>query len=77
MLYENVVGVELLMTGSADRAIKLWDPKVAKGDTNIQTIIGSGGSVLDLKYVRKMQQLVSASTDRTLRIWRSNIIYII
>lgn len=33
-------------------------------------MIGSGGSIIDLRYIEKSEILISSSTDKTLRIWR-------
>ncbi len=46
LLYESIGDIDLLMTGSADRTIKLWEPKHAKEQNPcVQTLIGHGGTV--------------------------------
>ena len=70
LIYTKISGLDVLISGSADRTIKLWEPKNLKTDPCFQTIIGSGGTVIDMKYVEKYEILISSSTDKTLRIWR-------
>lgn len=70
MLYRKISGLDVLITGAADRTIKLWEPKNLKSDPCFQTIIGSGGTIIDLRYVERSEILISSSTDKTLRIWR-------
>jgi len=60
----------VLITGSADRTIKLWEPKNPKTNDPFQTIIGHEGSILDMVYISKVQLLVTSSTDKTMRVWR-------
>lgn len=62
--------MDVLITGSADRTIKLWEPKNVKTNPCFQTIIGHGGTVISMTYVKKVELLISSSTDRTMRIWR-------
>lgn len=50
LLYCKISGLDVLISGSSDRTIKLWEPKNLKSDPCFQTIIGSGGSVIDMRY---------------------------
>ena len=61
--------LQTLITASADRTIKLWDPRNIKSNACFQTIVGHEGTVLDMVYISKVSALVSSSTDRTMRIW--------
>lgn len=70
LLYCRISGLDVLISGSADRTIKLWEPKNLKSDPCFQTIIGSGGTIIDLRYIEKSEILISSSTDKTLRVWR-------
>ena len=70
LIYTRIDGLDILISGSADRTIKLWEPKNTKSNPNFQTIIGHGGTVISMAYIAKVQLLVSSSTDRTMRIWR-------
>ena len=70
MLLEKLGTIELLITGSADRSIKIWDPNPIKGDPCVQTLIGHGGSVLEMKYIPSTSHLITTSTDKSIRIWR-------
>jgi WD40 repeat protein len=60
----------LLFSGSADRSIKVWDTG-AKGDKDmcIQTLVGHGGTVSDVKYGD--DNLISCSIDKTIKIWQA------
>jgi len=58
-----------LITASADRTIKLWEPSNVKSNPCFQTIVGHEGSILDMVYIEKVNQLITSSTDRTMRIW--------
>lgn len=69
ILYETVEDQELVITGSGDRTIKMWDRTQHKADPCVQTIVGHSGSVLALRYVRSHKILVSTSSDRTVRMW--------
>lgn len=70
MIYAKIEGMDLLITGSADRTIKLWEPKNTKSNPCFQTIIGHGGTVISMALIQKVQLLVTSSTDKTMRIWR-------
>ncbi|KAK3282643.1 hypothetical protein CYMTET_9628 [Cymbomonas tetramitiformis] len=63
----------LLLSGSADSTIKLWDPSkvTQKGCEGacVQTLGGHGGTVTEM--TRCGDYLLSASTDRTVRLWRT------
>ena len=59
----------MLISASADRTIKLWEPK-NQGKKCFQTIIGHNGSILDMVYLQKVQLLFTSSTDNTMRIWK-------
>ena len=60
----------MLISGSADRTIKLWEPKNTKSNKCFQTIIGHQGSILSMVYLPMIQTLISSSTDNTMKIWR-------
>lgn len=61
--------LDVLISASSDRTVKLWEPKNTKGNPCFQTIVGHEGSILDMAYIEKVQQLITSSTDRTMRIW--------
>jgi WD40 repeat protein len=70
LIYTEIDGREVLISGSADRTIKLWEPKNNKGNKCFQTIIGHQGSILGLVYLPMIQVLVSSSTDKSMKVWR-------
>lgn len=46
LIFTEIDGREVLISGSADRTIKLWEPKNQKSNKCFQTIIGHSGSIL-------------------------------
>ena len=70
LIYTKIEGLDVLISASADRTVKLWEPKKNHPNKCFQTIIGHTGSILDMVYIDKVQLLVTSSTDRTMRIWR-------
>ena len=66
---EQLKGVYYVITGSADRTIKIWenDPKAR---AVVQTLVGHSGTIVALCYSQASDTLFSASNDRTLRIWK-------
>lgn len=61
----------LLLSGGADRTIRLWDPSVRDlKKACVQTLRGHGGSVTSLAYARGM--LISSSTDTTIKLWKAD-----
>jgi len=69
ILYETIEDTDLLITGSADRTIKMWDVTQYKGESCVQTIVGHHGSVIALKYMPAHKILISTSSDKTIRMW--------
>ena len=61
----------LVITGSADSNIKLWDVKLRVQETHVcvQTLVGHTGTVTSL--VHKGACILSGSTDCTIRIWKA------
>ena len=47
--------LDVLITASADRTVKLWEPKNQKADPCFQTIVGHEGTILDMVYIEKVQ----------------------
>jgi len=58
-----------VISGSADRTIKIWDIDPKSKDI-IQTLTGHSGTILCLAYSKKSDTIFSGSTDKTLRIWK-------
>jgi WD40 repeat protein/predicted Ser/Thr protein kinase len=59
-------GRAVVASGSGDWAIRLWDAERCEGVT---TLLGHGGSVYDLVFDDHRSALISASEDRTVRVW--------
>jgi len=56
----------LLVSGSKDRTIKVWDTRT-QSSSSIQTLRAHSAAVLDLKL--RGNRIVSASRDKTVRMW--------
>lgn len=57
----------LLLSGGADRTIRVWDPAIKDASKAcVQTLRGHGGTVSSLAYCDGV--LVSTSTDRTIQV---------
>ncbi|MGB7084594.1 MAG: NB-ARC domain-containing protein, partial [Phormidesmis sp.] len=59
-------GGEHLMSGSADRTIKLWDVKTGEC---LQTLEGHSNWVMSVAFSPDGERLVSGSADRTIKLW--------
>ena len=60
----------LLLSGSADRTIKVWDFNVKDADSAcIQTLSGHGATITDVKYGDN--RVISCSNDKTIRVWQA------
>lgn len=71
LIFTRIEGLEVLISGSADSTIKLWEPMNQKTNSRcFQTIIGHAGTILDMIYLEKVQLLVTSSTDNAMMIWR-------
>lgn len=55
------------VTCSSDLTIKLWD--TANEYTNIKTLHGHDHSVSSVRFTPDGDTLVSASRDKTIRVW--------
>ena len=71
LIYVKIEEMWVLISASADRTIKLWEPNSGnKTNKCFQTIIGHERAVLDMTYMAKVQLLFTSSADGTMRIWR-------
>ena len=61
----------LVLSGSADSSIKVWDVKLRVQETHVcvQTLVGHTGTVTSL--VHRGACILSSSTDCTVRIWKA------
>ena len=61
----------LILSGSADASIKVWDVKLRVQETHVcvQTLVGHSGTVTSL--VHRGACILSSSTDCTVRIWKA------
>ena len=65
-------GGYLLLSCSADRTVRVWDPASSEPEPAcVQTLRGHGGTVTDLATT-DTGMLVTGSTDSTVRIWRAD-----
>ena len=70
LIYTLIDGKDVLISASADRTIKLWEPKNNRGNYCFQTLTGHERSILDMVYMETAQVILTSSTDGTMRIWR-------
>ncbi|CAN6674895.1 nuclear distribution protein Pac1p [Trichomonascus vanleenenianus] len=59
--------VQLLASCSSDLTIKLWDPQ--NDYTNIKTLTGHDHTISAVRFTPSGNHLISASRDRTIRVW--------
>jgi WD40 repeat protein/predicted Ser/Thr protein kinase len=62
-------GRPIVASGSGDWAIRLWDAERCEGRA---ALLGHGGGVYDLVFDDHQSTLISASEDRTVRMWDLN-----
>ncbi len=70
LIYTQIDGLDVLVSGSADRTVKLWEPKNAKADKCFQTLIGHKGTIIDMVYLPNVKQLITSTTSGDMHIWR-------
>ena len=63
------------MTCSTDLTIKLWD--TANEYKNIRTLHGHDHSISTVRFTQDGERLVSASRDKTIRVWEVSSGYVI
>lgn len=67
---DGKVGAGLVITGSADATVRLWDPAEAhlgKRTCLLQTLVGHGGTVTSI--CRTKDYILSGSRDGSFRVW--------
>jgi len=66
---EEGLGAEaLVISASADRTVRIWDPSVREASKAcVQTLRDHGGTVSAIAFCEGI--LISASTDRTIKLW--------
>lgn len=69
LLVENIFNQFFVITGSADRTVKIWDTD-PKNKSVVQTLTGHKGTIMCLAYSKKTDTLFSGSVDKSIRIWK-------
>ncbi|TXI91939.1 MAG: hypothetical protein E6Q33_08685 [Neisseriales bacterium] len=69
ILSERIFNQVFVITGSADRTIKIWDTE-PKSKTIAQTITGHAGTITCLAFSNKSDTIFSGSVDKSVRIWK-------
>jgi platelet-activating factor acetylhydrolase IB subunit alpha len=57
----------MIVTCSTDLTIKLWD--TANDYRNVRTLHGHDHSISTVRFTQDGERLVSASRDKTIRVW--------
>jgi len=65
----------MLVTCSTDLTIKLWD--TANEYKNIRTLHGHDHSISTVRFTQDGERLVSASRDKTIRVWEVSSGYVV
>ena len=69
ILAQRIFSQLFVITGAADRTIKIWDTE-PKSKSVVQTLTGHTGTVLCLTYSKKSDTLFSGSNDKSVRVWK-------
>ena len=69
VLNEKIFDQIFIISGSADRTIKIWDTD-PKSKEVVQTLTGHNGTIMCMTYSKKSDTIFTGSTDKTLRIWK-------
>ena len=69
ILTQKIFNQLFVITGSADRTIKIWDTE-PKSKSVVQTLTGHTGTILCLAYAKKSDTLFSGSNDKSVRVWK-------
>ena len=71
-LREESSNQKLMLSGSADRTIKVWDPWIRDAGAKnacIQTLVGHGGTITAIQYGDGC--IISCSSDKTIKVWQA------
>jgi WD40 repeat protein len=74
IINEKIFEQIFIISGSADRTVKIWDTD-PKSKEVVQTLTGHNGSIICMIYSKKSDTIFTGSTDKTLRIWKYLIAY--
>lgn len=71
----NFIEAHGTVTCSSDLTVKLWD--TFNEYTNVKTLHGHDHSVSSIRFMPDGENLVSASRDKTIRVWQVSSGYVV
>jgi hypothetical protein len=63
----------VIVSGSPDRFVRLWDPRVKTGKSQIHQLRGHSDAVRDLLVSDDGKWILSASSDTTIKLWSTSM----
>jgi len=60
---------KVVLTGGKDRIIRVWNPLIQIENVGVEYLKGHGARIIGLQVIDKFGSLISAATDKTIRLW--------
>ena len=60
---------KVVFAGGKDRIIRVWNPLIQLDNVGVDTLQGHDARIIGLEVIDKYGCLISAATDKTIRLW--------